>query len=338
MKKSYPLLIDVRNTVYLEGDGLVILDRRQLPHRVVKTFCRDEEDVARAIEDMVVQGAGDIGIAALYGLYLVARRESGNSPRVMDTLAVAARRLISTRPTGAHLKMLVDRALERAAEHEHPAEAILGFIERVVERQNETARRTGELASALLEDGDAVLTHCFAGPAVIYMFEYARARGISARAVVTETRPYLQGARLTAWSLAEAGVEVTLITDNMPGHLMSRGMITKVFTAADRIARDGSVANKVGTFQLAVLADYFGLPFYILGYGGPDANTATGQDIPIEERDPEEVLFFRGQAITAPGVKAYYPAFDVTPPRLITGIVTDRGVFSPGQIMDYYRR
>lgn len=161
---------------------------------------------------------------------------------------------------------------------------------------------------------------------MLFMLKAARDNGKDIKVICTETRPYLQGARLTAWSVSKLGLDTTLITDNMAAHMMSIGKVSKVFTAADRIAMDGSAANKIGTLQLAICARYYAIPFYILGYGGPDRKTETGSDIPIEQRDPREVLEFMGLPISGPEVKALYPAFDVTPRELISAIVTGKGI------------
>jgi len=244
-------------------------------------------------------------------------------------LQKAAERLIATRPTGYHLAALVNKLMRRVGEagQATPAsEVILASLKRSLEAQRRISEDTGRHAETLLDSGDRILTHCFAGPALLYMLRIAREKGKDVRVLCTETRPYLQGARLTAWSVSELGVDTTLITDNMAAHCMSRGMVSKVFAAADRVAMDGVVANKVGTLQLAICAHYFRISFYILAYGGPDAKTPRGSDIPIEERDPREVLEFRGTPISGPAVKGYYPAFDLTPPELVTGIVTAQGV------------
>lgn len=315
-----PLLMDLANSLFFEGKDVAMVDRRKLPRRQEVVLCRDYEQVARAIEDMVIQGAGDIAIAAGFGLYLAARDNPAK-------LRAAARRLKSTRPTGFHLAALIDRLMGIAGDAgEAPAEAIMTFLRDLMVRQRALSENTGFHAEALLADGDTILTHCFPGPAVLFMLQKAREKGKSIKAVCSETRPYLQGARLTAWSISSLGIDTTLITDNMAAHLMSIGMINKVFTAADRIAMDGSAANKIGTLQLAVCARHFAIPFYILGYGGPDRNTAAGADIPIEQRDPAEVLEFMGIPITGPEVKGLYPAFDVTPRGLITAIVTAKGI------------
>lgn len=317
-----PLLMDLANNVFLERDSLVIIDRRKLPREEARVVCRDYEEVARAIEAMVVQGAGDIAVTAGFGLYLA----SLYSDR--DVIRKAAQRLKATRPTGFHLAALVDKLLGLAEAEKGSPQAILSFLQDILRRQRALSEATGKNAEKLLDSGDTILTHCFPGAALLFMLKAARENGKHIKVICTETRPYLQGARLTAWSVSKLGLDTTLITDNMAAHIMSLGKVNKVFTAADRIAMDGSAANKVGTLQLAICARYYAIPFYILGYGGPDKKTETGADIPIEQRDPREVLEFMGFPISGPDVKALYPAFDVTPRELITAIVTGKGVIS----------
>lgn len=315
-----PILMDLANNVFLEGGALAIIDRRKLPREQVRVVCRNYEEVARAIEDMAVQGAGDIAVTAGFGLYLASLE---NDP---DTLRKAAERLKATRPTGFHLAALMDRLLDIAEKEKGSPPAILSFLQEVLKRQRALSEATGLHAEKLLAGGDTILTHCFPGAALLFMLKAARDNGKDIKVICTETRPYLQGARLTAWSVSQLGLDTTLITDNMAAHIMSIGKVSKVFTAADRIAMDGSAANKVGTLQLAICARYYAIPFYILGYGGPDRKTETGDDIPIEQRDPREVLEFMGFPISGPQVKALYPAFDVTPRELISAIVTGKGV------------
>ncbi len=312
--------MDLANNVFLEGEAVAIIDRRKLPREVVRVVCRDYHEVARAIEDMAVQGAGDIALTAGFGLYLA----SLDSKR---DIRKAAERLKATRPTGFHLAALIDKLLgiSEAEEAASPS-AILAFLQDIMKRQRALSAATGKHAEQLLASGDTILTHCFPGPALLFMLKSARENGKDIKVICTETRPYLQGARLTAWSVSQLGLDTTLITDNMTAHIMSIGKVNKVFTAADRIAMDGSAANKVGTLQLAICARYYAIPFYILGYGGPDRKTETGAEIPIEQRDPREVLEFRGIPISGPEVKALYPAFDVTPRELITAIVTGKGI------------
>ncbi|MBN2515397.1 MAG: s-methyl-5-thioribose-1-phosphate isomerase [Deltaproteobacteria bacterium] len=323
-----PLLMNLVNNVYLEGAKLVMIDRRRIPREIVPVIADNYEDVARAIEDMVVQGAGDIAITAGFGLYLAALElEATEGVLNIEKMENAAARLRVTRPTGYHLAALLDRIMERLKEGDRPvSEEILKFLNSVLARQREISQDTGRHGETLLESGDTILTHCFAGSGLLYMLQYAKENGKDIKVICTETRPYLQGARLTAWSVSQLGLDTTLITDNMAAHFMSRGVINKVFTAADRIAMDGTVANKVGTLQLAISAKYYNIPFYILGYGGPDRRTLKGDDIPIEERDPKEVLEFRGIPISGSDVHAFYPAFDLTPADLITGVITRTGV------------
>jgi len=322
-----PLLMNLENTVYLKDNKLVMVDRRKLPGEIAPVTCSNYKDVARAIEDMVVQGAGDIAIAAGFGLYLAAvDLEESNSDFNMGKLENAVTRLCATRPTGFHLVALLDKAMKKVRGDKRPASVVIHeVLEDVLLRQRGMSQATGRHAEPLLNSGDTILTHCFAGPGLLYMLKYAKENGKEIRVICTETRPYLQGARLTAWSVSQLGLETILITDNMPAHFMSRGVIDKVFTAADRIAMDGTVANKIGTLQLAILAKYYNIPFYILGYGGPDKRTLNGADIPVEERDPQEVLEFRGIPVSGPDVKAFYPAFDLTPGNLVTGVITETG-------------
>lgn len=337
-----PLLIHIDNTVFLRGDQLVVIDRRLFPRRIEEVVCRNYEDVARSIELMAVQGAGDIAITAGYGLYMAAQEAEKHQQDLVQTrssLFIAKERLINTRPTGFHLGALLNKIWNRIVwEEGEIAEQIMVFVTGAVATQQKRSELTGKWAEQVLEDGDSVLTHCFPGPALLYMLGFATESGKKISVVATETRPYLQGARLTAWSASQLGVPVTLITDNMAAYCMGLKMITKAFTAADRVALDGTVANKVGTFQLAIAAQYHRLPLYILGYGGPDRTCPNGQGIPIEYRDPEEVTSFAGTKTTGDLVTGFYPAFDLTPPDLIKAVITDRGIFEPERVADYWKQ
>ncbi len=336
-----PLMMHINYTVYLQDDHLILVDRRFLPRKIIRYTCQKYEDVARGIEDMVVQGAGDIAITAGYGLYMALRDiedQPGTTVQEGKIYALKVKeRLVATRPTGFHLKALLNKVLEGIEwESGDWSQQVLRMIENAITKQQLRSELTGNWAATLLEDGDTILTHCFPGAAILYMLKKAREEGKKVKVIASETRPYLQGARLTAWSTSELGIPTTLITDNMAAYCMSQGMITKVFTAADRIAMDGTVANKVGTFQLALAAAHHKIPFYILGYGGPDSRCALGQDIPVEVRDPIEVLTFQEQKITGDKVEGFYPAFDLTPPYLIAGVITDRGIISPDSVAKYW--
>jgi methylthioribose-1-phosphate isomerase len=275
MALSDPLLMHINHTVFLRDESLVIVDRRCLPCKIVEVVCNDYEAVAWAIEEMVVQGAGDIAITAGYGLYLAAihieSRSTYDADEARQLLLTARERLVATRPTGFHLTALLGRMLEKI-NWEQPgwSNQLLTSINQAITKQQLCSELTGKWGATMLEDGDCILTHCFPGAGLLYMLSQARDQKKRIQVISTETRPYLQGARLTAWSVSELEIPVTLITDNMAAYCMSRGMVTKVFTAADRIAMDGTIANKVGTFQLALAAAYHHIPFYILGYGGPD--------------------------------------------------------------------
>ncbi|MEQ8236235.1 MAG: s-methyl-5-thioribose-1-phosphate isomerase [Syntrophomonadaceae bacterium] len=334
-------LLKIEQTVLLREKTLVIIDRRRFPHEIVEIVCADYEQVARCIEDMAVQGAGDIALTAGYGLLLAAwqieTRPDSSAVEVREHLERARQRLIATRPTGFHITALLKKIMAGMDWNSYPwSEQILNQLSSIISKQEVRSDETGRRAEGLLVNGDTILTHCFPGPGLLFMLQHALENGKKISVIATETRPYLQGARLTAWAVSELGIPVTLITDNMAAYCMSQGMISKVFTAADRIAMDGTVANKVGTFQLALAAHYHKIPFYILGYGGPDQNCPTGSAIPIEMRNPEEVLNFNGIRITGEKVKAIYPAFDLTPPDLIAGVVTDRGILSPTEVGSYW--
>ena len=339
MRESLLMYID--NSVFLRNDSLIILDRRRFPNEVAEVVCSDYEETAKCIEDMVVQGAGDIAITAVYGLYLAARHiETLGEIRIdsaMEYLQKVKRRLVNTRPTGFHTAVLLDHILGKLNWRIYSwSEQILEYINEVIRKREICSELTGKWAETLLQEGDCILTHCFPGPALLHMLKFAIQHDKKIKLIATETRPYLQGARLTAWAASELGVPATLITDNMAAYCMSQGMISKVFTAADRIALDGTAANKIGTFQLALAADYHHIPFYILGYGGPDKKCLHGQDIPIEMRDPEEVLNFNGIRISGEKVRGFYPAFDLTPPALVDGVITDRGTIPATQVQSYW--
>ncbi len=336
-----PILMDINHTVFLSGNCLHLLDRRLFPQVIQEVTCCSYEEVAQAIKEMVVQGAGDIAIAAGYGLYLACKNVESDGALGTEEgrrfLQQARNELIHTRPTGFHLRGLLDKMMESVQDQSSDWPSRLQFVlQRAIEKQQSRSESTGKLAAEILKDGDTILTHCFPGAGLLYMLQYAREQGKEVKVIATETRPYLQGARLTAWGASELGIPVTLISDNMAAYCMSQGMIDIVFTAADRIAMDGTIANKVGTFQIALAAKYHKIPMYILGYGGPDRNTVTGDSIPIEFRDPNEILLFQGIRITADKVSGFYPAFDLTPGDLVHGIITDRGIYTPDQIRLYW--
>lgn len=329
------VLSDRFNTLRFDPgqDAVILLNRARYPLETEYVTCKTVEEVARAIETMIVQGGPPLAYAAGLGLALAHPAE--------PAYGAAAERLLATRPTADDLHHIIpaalDRALQALAAGDDPKQAILAYVNGEIERGNQVSRACGQHAADLLNDGDRVLTHCIAGAALCWMLWIAKHQGKSIHLIPTETRPYLQGARLTAQSAVEMGIRCTLITDGMPAHLMSQGLIDKFICAADRITLDGHITNKVGTFQIALAAHYHGIPFYVLGYDGPDPQTESADSIEIEWRDGREVLYLAGQRTAVEGVEALYPAFDITPPHLISAIVTDRGVFPAQRVRTYFR-
>ncbi len=323
--------------------SLVLIDQRRLPAQEVFVPCRTYIQVAQAIEKMVVRGAPAIGIVAAYGLALgmMSLREGGAGALERDFRRIHGR-LERTRPTARNLFWALERMRgvfdRRKGEGLQALKKALLDEARAIEREDaETNRRIGRNGRSLLRDGDCVLTHCNAG--ALATAAYGTALGIIRAAVeegkkirvyVDETRPFLQGARLTAWELERDGIPAVLITDGMAGWLMKGGEIRSVFVGADRIARNGDTANKIGTYTVAVLAREHGIPFYVAAPESTiDRSIAGGEGIPIEERDPREVREIAGRLITVPDIEVRNPAFDVTPAELITAIVTERGIHSP---------
>lgn len=306
-------------------DKLHLLDQRRLPREVTYVECGNAQEVATAIREMVVRGAPAIGVAAAFGLAL----EATNG----GDIASAAALLRSARPTAVNLMWAVDRMLAaHAAGADLSREAQEMFDEDVAAN-----RRIGRYGAELLGGRSTVLTHCNAG--ALATAGYGTALGVVRAAVeagktiavfADETRPYLQGARLTAWELQQDGIDVTLITDNMSGHFFQQGTFDAVIVGADRIAANGDAANKIGTYTVAVLATAHGVPFYVAApVSTIDPATPDGSAIPIEERSAAEVTEIGGTQVAPAGVKVRHPAFDVTPARLISAIITDQGVLRP---------
>lgn len=323
----------IAESVVIEDDGVRILDRRRFPFAVEWVHCPTTEDVAVAIEEMVTQSSGPF-FAAAGGMVLAARvadRFDAASER-RDLIRAAAQRLVDTRPTNNAIRMVVDELsgiAEEAIAGDQPLASTLEEAARASgERYLEKSRMLGRHAAALIDDGATVLTHCWGESYVTESFAAALRDGKRVEAIVTETRPYLQGARLTGHSLAEMGIRTRLITDGMAAHAMSQGMVSCYLTAADRVTLDGHVINKVGTLQLAIAANHFGIP-YIATVHEPDVAAPTAADVPIEERDGDEVLHTLGRRTASELLTGYYPAFDVTPPHLVSVVATARGRFSP---------
>ncbi len=317
-------LTQVPPAIRWENGRLSVLDQRRLPHTCEYLELDSLTAAVDAIKSLAVRGAPAIGITAAYAL-VVASRQSND---LAATLERGGRALIDARPTAVNLRWSVERMRARAA-IEPTLEALTAEAESVHQEDIALCRAIGEHGRALIKPNANLLTHCNAGAlatselgtatAPMYLNHQA---GVPFHVYVNETRPLHQGARLTAWELTQAGIEVTLICDNVPASLMAAGKIDLVIVGTDRVTRNGDVVNKIGTLNLAVLAHHFGVPFYVACPSSTfDPDTQTGADVPIEERAPEEL-----REPHAPMVPAYNPAFDVTPNTLVTGIVTDQGI------------
>ena len=334
-------------TVEFQDNGVRLIDQTALPQQLRMIECRTPDDVQRAIRTMQVRGAPAIGAAAAYGMALAALEfSSWHAGSMLGHIQEVAGRLKEARPTAVNLAWAVDRMLvvaERALVNpgDYAPEAVdaakaamLAEAHAIADEDVRTNRQIGAHGAALIPQRASILTHCNTGS--LATVEYGTALGVirSAHAdgkqihvFVDETRPFLQGARLTAWELDQYGIPQTLISDNMAGHFMMRRAVDLVIVGADRIAANGDVANKIGTYTLAVLCKEHGLPFYVAAPTSTvDLSLATGDDITIEERASDEVTHLAGQRIAPEGVKAAHPAFDVTPNRLVRAIITEQGV------------
>lgn len=335
-----PTLLQYENVAWYEAGKVRILDRRIYPTRLEFVECTTYQEVAQAITDMVTQSAGPYTAAGM-GMAL-ASEQSKELPTEarLDYLKEASETIANARPTTANRMRLITEkcvvvAEEALAKGEDPTAAIK---QNTIDSLNRRYFTMGKVAKYLIDkipDGGTVLTQCFGETIIGTLLREAKNQGKQLRFFCAETRPYLQGARLTASCCAEMGFDTTVVSDNMIAYLMTHEKIDIYTSAADTIAQDGYIANKVGTYQIALLANRFGIPYFVTGI--PDTNKKTHESIKIEMRDPEQVLEMNGIKHTLPGVKAIYPSFDVTPPELIGGIVTDRGVFSPYDLASYMK-
>jgi len=331
---------DVEPIVWKSG-RLFLLDQRKLPHREELLELHGARDTARAIKTMVVRGAPAIGVTAAFGLALQAKKFS--SKRLRQDFEKAAATLLAARPTAVNLAWGIDRLREvferevalggQPIEPARLASTLAREAEALMREDIEANRALGAAGAGLIAKGD-VLTHCNAG--ALATAGYGTALGVIRSAwesgrrfgvFATETRPFLQGARLTAWELVRLGIPVTLLTDGMVGSLMSAGKVRAVVVGTDRTAANGDVANKIGTYTLAVLARRHGVPFYVAApTSSIDLDCASGEQIPIEQRDEREVTHLGPRRVATKGVAVFNPAFDVTPAELVTAIITEHGV------------
>jgi len=320
-----------------------MIDQRLLPTEFRLVDYDDYHDVAQAIHTMVIRGAPAIGAAAAFGMALAARQSrSRDRDGLLADLRVAGDVLCAARPTAVNLSWAVARLLRRAEAEPDAATipgALLAEAQALADEDVEINKRLGAHGAALIRDGDTILHHCNTGAlatvdygTALGVIRTAHEQGKQVHVLVDETRPRLQGARLTAWELQQESIPFTLIADNAAGHFMRTGQVDIVLVGADRVAANGDVANKIGTYKLAVVAQANGIPFYpCVPTSTVDLSLPTGDDIPIEEREAEEVtgITYQGRPAAPEGVEVANPAFDVTPHRYVTGIVTENGIAYP---------
>ncbi len=332
---SFPPLV-------FKDNQLKLLDQRLLPGKEKWLVCNRAENVVSAIKEMVIRGAPAIGIAGAYGLYLGVRDFEGSCEKFTKVFKEKAKLVREARPTAVNLSWAV-RRIENKVAHEKRAsvkqlkDLILKEAKQIQKEDESLCRLIGRHGSELFKEGDSVLTHCNAGGlatsgygTALAIFYTLKEKGKKFSVYATETRPLLQGARLTAWELSKSGIPCTLICDSVVASLMRQGKIQRVVVGADRIVANGDTANKIGTYSIALLAKAHKIPFYIAAPSSTfDASIASGAGIPIESRKPEEVTEGFGKRTAPRGIKVWNPAFDVTPHELITAFFTEKGIIEP---------
>jgi len=331
-------------TIYWKDGEVVLIDQRQLPHRLRYLRLKTAKQVATAIKDMAIRGAPAIGVAAAMGLALTAYHcRSKDVGKLFERLSRSCDLLKATRPTAVNLFWALDRVM-KAAESARSAEElrrkVIEEARKIAEEDIQMNRKIGEHGAKLIDDGDKILTHCNAGAlatagygTALGVIRAAYEQGKKVVVYACETRPRLQGAKLTVWELMRDGIRVKLITDNMAAFLMQRGRVDKVIVGADRIlAKTGHVINKIGTLSHAISAKFHNIPFLVAAPFSTIDFESSLEDVVIEERDAREVLYVDGKRIAPKGVEAWNPAFDITPPELVTYIITERGVYKPGEL------
>ncbi len=325
-------------TIAWQNGTVITIDQTRLPHEAVTLKIKTVEEMAEAIKNLRVRGAPLLGAAAAFGLALVAcNSKAGCVSELLAELEAAANILKGTRPTAVNLFWAADRVLGKARDFSGTVEELKALVvresQKIADEDAEANRAMGENGAALINDGDVVLTHCNAGE--LATVEYGTALGViraawkqgkKIKVIATETRPLLQGARLTAYELKRDGIPVTLITDNMVGYVMHKRLVNKVIVGADRIVQD-AVVNKIGTFTVAVLAHEHGVPFYVAAPKSTFDLTRKAVDVVIEERKPTEVTHYGAEHVAAEGVGVLNPAFDITPLKYVTAIIHESGVY-----------
>jgi len=342
LKNDGKLIVGTKDllTVKWENNQVIMIDQTKLPGRLVYVKYKKYEDVARAIERLVVRGAPAIGVAAAFGMALAAISSNAKTPKaLLKDLKIAYQRLRSTRPTAVNLVWALDQVMKEA-DSKNGVNEIKNSI--ILSSQNMatddiiTNKKLGKKGAEMIRKDEVILTHCNAGSlaTVTYgtalgVLRAANDLGKKIRVIATETRPVMQGSRLTAFELDHYGIDFSLIPDTAVGHLMSSGLINRVIVGADRILKSGHVYNKIGTYQVAALAKRHKIPFYVAAPSSTFDLTSKVGDVVIEERDKNELMKMGNKLLAPKGIKIFNPAFDVTPPELITGIITEKGILKP---------
>lgn len=327
-------------TVSWENNSVMFIDQTKLPNKLAYVRCKSYKEVADVIRKLVVRGAPAIGVSAAFGIALAAQQSNAKTlPELMTDLNNAFKVLQATRPTAVNLFWALERVMARgmrATTVQEAKRAILNEALKMAEEDIETNRKIGAYGLKLLKDGDIVLTHCNAGSlaTVAYgtalgVIRAAKESGKRLSVIATETRPVMQGSRLTAFELLHDGIDVSLITDTAVGHIMAMGAINHVIVGADRVLHTGHVFNKIGTYQVAILANKHNVPFYVAAPLSTFDFESNPDDVIIEDRSADEVVRVGRKRIAPKGVRVFNPAFDMTPPELITGIITEKGVLKP---------
>lgn len=330
-------------TIQWEQNSVKIIDQTKLPHKLEFIYCGNVEELWEAIRNMSIRGAPALGVAGALGVVLsIYNSDAKSIEKLEKEIKENIDYLKSSRPTAVNLSWALEKMWEKFKEIKNKDVAEIRKIlfeeaRKIVEEDKKTCREIGKYGAKLINEGDRIITHCNAGAlatvdygTALGVFYYAKGKGKNFHVYVDETRPRLQGARLTTWELTQNEISYTLICDNMTGTLMKQEKVDKVLVGADRIALNGDIANKIGTYTLAVLSNFHNIPFYIVAPSSTfDLNISSGREIPIEERNKDEVRCVGEYEIVPSDTEVYNPAFDVTPNNLIHGIVTEKGIIKP---------
>ncbi|HSA72538.1 MAG TPA: S-methyl-5-thioribose-1-phosphate isomerase [Nitrososphaeraceae archaeon] len=342
LKSDANLIVGTKDllTVKWENNQVIMIDQTKLPGRLVYVKYKKYEDVARAIERLIVRGAPAIGVAAAFGMALAALSSNAKTPKaLLKDLKIAYQRLKSTRPTAVNLVWALDQVMKEATSKNDVSDikkSIILASQNMATDDIVTNKKLGKNGAEMIRKEEVILTHCNAGSlaTVTYgtalgVLRAANEMGKNIRVIATETRPVMQGSRLTAFELDHYGIDFSLIPDTAVGHMMSSGLINRVIVGADRILKSGHVYNKIGTYQVAALAKRHNIPFYVAAPSSTFDLTSKVGHVVIEERNKNELMKMGNKLLAPKGIKIFNPAFDVTPPELITGIITEKGILKP---------